>query len=86
MAKTLEEIRIRPADNGGHTVMHSFKRPELKGKERGNGIWPERPTEEEHIFGKGEHDEMFDHIHEALGCCKGGQVDAASKTAEEEAP
>lgn len=86
MAKTLHEMTIRPATNGGHTVTHSFKRPELKGKGAGNGLWPERPNEEEQVFGKGEHDQMHAHIHEALGCCKTpGEVDPASKVAEEEA-
>ena len=51
MAKQLESIEIFPVENGGHRVVHNFKREAAK-KEgvMAGGIYVERPKAEEHFF------------------------------------
>jgi hypothetical protein len=52
MKNELEEMRIRVAKNGGHTVTHEFERKATKREGTMNGgIYNERPPSEEHVFG-----------------------------------
>jgi hypothetical protein len=55
MAKQIESIEIFPGENGGHRVVHNFKRE--AGKKEGSmagGIYMEKPKAEEHFFGTSE--------------------------------
>jgi hypothetical protein len=74
----LEEMRIRPAENGGHTVVHEFKRkPVKRGGSMSGGIYNERPPSEEHVFGPGDGDKLEAHVSKHLGLK--GAVAAAEK-------
>lgn len=68
MKKLLDHIRITPAENGGHTVAHVFKRAPAsrKGAALG-GLSFEAPPAEEHVFGTNEKRQMMQHVAGALG-------------------
>ena len=68
MAKPrLQEMRIRPAKNGGHNVRHEFapKASLSKGGLSG-GIGFNEPPAEEHNFGPGDGKQLMNHIATAL--------------------
>lgn len=52
--KTLDHLRIKPAENGGHIVEHHFEH---------EGHYHEP---EPHVFGAGEHEKMLAHVANAL--------------------
>ena len=55
MAKKIESIEIHPGENGGHRVVHNFKREtSKKGGAMAGGLYIERPKSEEHLFGASE--------------------------------
>ena len=55
-ARRPKQLTITKAENGGHVIEH----------EEDN--YPRK----KHVFGKTEHAKMHKHIHDYLGCCKGG--------------
>ena len=66
MAK-IESIEIFPGENGGHRVVHNFKRE--AGKKQGamgGGVYMERPKPAEHFFGKGQEGQVLPHVGSAL--------------------
>jgi hypothetical protein len=66
MAK-IESIEIFPGENGGHRVVHNFKRE--AGKKSGamaGGVYMERPKPAEHLFGAGEDGKVLPHVGKAL--------------------
>ena len=66
MAK-IESIEIFPGENGGHRVVHNFKRE--AGKKQGamgGGVYMERPKPAEHFFGKGQEGQVLPHVGAAL--------------------
>lgn len=63
--KQLEEMRIRPAENGGHLITHEFKRS-MKSEKLGD-IGYSRPPSEEHVFGPQDGAKMMAHISKHLG-------------------
>jgi hypothetical protein len=67
MAKQLESIEIIPGENGGHRVVHNFKRETSKksGAMTG-GVYIERPKSEEHLFGASAEGKVPPHIRKAL--------------------
>ena len=67
MAKQIESIEIFPGENGGHRVVHNFKRESGK-KEgaMGGGVYMERPKADEHFFGKSEDGKVLPHVGKAL--------------------
>lgn len=68
MKKELEHLRIAPAENGGHTVSHVFKRAPMNKKGAGmGGLSFESPPPEEHVFGASEKQKMLAHVAGALG-------------------
>jgi hypothetical protein len=68
MAKQLESIEIHPGENGGHRVVHNFKREAgKKGGAMSGGLIMERPKSEEHLFGASEGSKVIPHIAKALG-------------------
>jgi hypothetical protein len=68
MAKQLESIEIHPGENGGHRVVHNFKREAgKKGGAMSGGLVMERPKSEEHLFGASEGSKVIPHIAKALG-------------------
>jgi hypothetical protein len=57
MANKIESIEIFPGENGGHRVVHNFKRePGEKEGSMGGGVYMERPKANEHFFGTSEDD------------------------------
>jgi hypothetical protein len=67
MAGKLESIEIFPGENGGHRVVHNFKRE--AGKKQGamgGGVYMERPKPAEHFFGKGQEGQVLPHVGKAL--------------------
>jgi hypothetical protein len=78
MAKPrLEEMRIRPAKNGGHNVRHEFApKPTLSKGALTGGMGLNVPPPEEHNFGPGDGKQLMNHIATALalkGLTGGGQ-------------
>jgi hypothetical protein len=66
--KKLEEISVRKAENGGHSVRHEFKRQPVKREgSMSGGIYNERPPSEEHIFGPDDDGKLAAHIIQHLG-------------------
>ena len=68
MAKNIESIEIFPGENGGHRVVHNFKRE--AGKKQGamgGGVYMERPKADEHFFGASEDEKVLPHVGKALG-------------------
>lgn len=64
--KELEEMTIRKAENGGHTVRHEFKRqPAHKGGLNG-GMYSDRPPSEEHVFGPDDDAKLAAHVSKHL--------------------
>jgi hypothetical protein len=68
MAKPkLEEMRIRPAKNGGHNVRHTYQaKPTITQGGRASGMTMEQPPAEEHNFGPNDGNALMKHIGEAL--------------------
>jgi hypothetical protein len=67
MAKPkLQEMRIRPAKNGGHNVRHEFApKPQIT-KGLAGGMSMDHPPTEEHNFGPGDGKQLMQHIATAL--------------------
>jgi hypothetical protein len=67
MAGNIESIEIFPGENGGHRVVHNFKRESGK-KEgaMGGGVYMERPKPAEHFFGASEDSKVLPHVGKAL--------------------
>jgi hypothetical protein len=65
MAKQLEDIRITPSENGGHTVRHGFKSQRTNSPR--NGLTSHYVEPEEFVFGASEHGKMLGHVKKALG-------------------
>ena len=63
--KQIEEMRIRPGQNGGHSITHEFKR-EVSSKKLGD-MGYSRPNSEDFNFGPGQDSEVLAHISEHLG-------------------
>ena len=83
MAKQLGCLSIHPGDNGGHRIVHDFKRAPAK---RGAGeIYMDRPKSEEHLFGKGEDGKAASHVLKAMGWSAKGECPAPPPEQEEEA-
>jgi hypothetical protein len=77
MAKKLESIEIIPGENGGHRVVHNFKREMgKKGGSMAGGLYMERPKAEEHLFGASEGSKVLPHVGKALDIPMGGKVGA----------
>ena len=67
MAKQIESIEVFPGENGGHRVVHNFKRETgKKGGSMAGGLYMERPKSEEHLFGASEASKVLPHIGKAL--------------------
>jgi hypothetical protein len=67
MAGNIESIEIFPGENGGHRVVHNFKRE--AGKKQGSmggGMYMERPKPEEHFFGASEDEKVLPHVGKAI--------------------
>lgn len=76
--KKLEEMKIRPAANGGHQVIHEFARQ--MGKREGSmsgGMYMERPPSEEHVFGPKDGSQMMAHVAKHLGLKQEAKEEAA---------
>jgi hypothetical protein len=68
VAKQIDSIEIFPGENGGHRVVHNFKRE--MGKKSGamnGGLYMERPKADEHLFGASEGSKVLPHVGKALG-------------------
>jgi hypothetical protein len=79
-AKQIDYLEVHKHDDGSHHVVHRFKRQAVKrGGAMSGGIYPERPDEEEHGFGKGEKEQhrLMTHIAQALGFSKVAKAEAA---------
>ena len=67
MAGELESIEIFPGENGGHRVVHNFKREaSKKGGAMCGGMYMERPKAEEHFFGASENEKVLPHVGKVL--------------------
>jgi hypothetical protein len=68
VADKIESIEIFPGENGGHRVVHNFKREAGK-KEgaMGGGVYMKRPKAEEHFFGTSEDGKVLPHVGKVLG-------------------
>ena len=68
MANKIESIEIFPGENGGHRVVHNFKREagENEGV-MGGGLYMEKPKAKEHLFGASEGNKVLPHVGKALG-------------------
>ena len=65
--KQLQEMRIRPAENGGHTVTHEYKRQMVnRGGSMKGGLDYEYPRSEDHVFGPEDGDKLMSHISKHL--------------------
>lgn len=73
MAKKLIEIRIKPAENGGHTVEHHV-REMAKDTKAHSGVSMAYYEPEHHVFGADEGHEMLAHVANHLGI-KAGEGD-----------
>jgi hypothetical protein len=62
--KEIERISIEPAEKGGHTVEHHFKRQPRK---TGHDIGYEYPESEKYVFGKDDDEKMLHHVAKHLG-------------------
>jgi hypothetical protein len=61
--QTRSSIEICPGENGGHRVVHNFKRePSKKEGSMGGGIYSERRKSEEHFFGTSEDSKILPHF------------------------
>jgi len=59
----IESIEKFPGENGGHRVVHNFRRETgKKGGAMSGGIYMERPKPEEHPFGASEGSKVLPHI------------------------
>jgi len=64
-------MEITPAENGGHTIRHSFKsKPTLRKGGMNSGMGMEYQEPEEHVFGKDEGAKVMSHIGKHLGLGK----------------
>lgn len=89
MAKQLESLSIHPGENGGHRIVHSFKRQAVSHQGRMNaGLSMERPDNEEHNFGPEEQQQhkIMTHIAGALGFKKVAQAEGKEDAHMAEAP
>ena len=67
MANKNDSIEIFPGENGGHRVVHNFKRePSKKEGSMAGGVYMERPKSAEHFFGKSEDGNVLPHVGKAL--------------------
>lgn len=74
MAYKLDRLEIRPAENGGHTVRHEFKRKVANRKGGMNGgLYMDRPEPEEHTFGPDDGEQVMAHVSKALGLHRGAK-------------
>ena len=77
MAKPkLEEMRIRPAKNGGHNVRHEFAAKPKMTRGLAGGMSMDHPPAEEHNFGPADGKQLMQHIASALalkGLTGGGE-------------
>jgi len=63
MAKQIESIEIFPGENGGHRVVHNFKREASKKEGAMAGdVYMERPKPAEHFFGKSGDGKVLPHV------------------------
>ena len=63
----MESIEIFPGENGGHRVVHNFKREAgKKSGAMGGGVYMERPKPDEHFFGTSEDGKVLPHVGKAL--------------------
>lgn len=65
--KEIEEMRIRPAKNGGHTIIHEHARQAGHRGGMHGGMYAERPPSEEHTFGPDDDEKVLSHVASALG-------------------
>jgi hypothetical protein len=88
MAKPkLEEMRIRPAKNGGHNIQHSYSaKPRLAKGAMTGGMMMDRPPSEEFNFGPKDHNAMMKHIAGALALKGLGGMPGAAPAAAPTAP
>ena len=67
MKPRLEELRIRPAKNGGHNVQHSYvAKPRLAKGAMTGGMMMDRQAPEEFNFGPKDGNSLMKHIAGAL--------------------
>jgi hypothetical protein len=67
MANKIGSIEIFPGENGGHRVVHNFKRETGKKEgSMGGGVYMERPKPAEHFFGNSEDGKVLPHVGKAL--------------------
>jgi hypothetical protein len=67
VANKIESIEIFPGENGGHRVVHNFKREAgKKSGAMGGGVYMERPKPAEHFFGKGQEGQVLPHVGKAI--------------------
>jgi hypothetical protein len=57
--KEIRRIEIEPAENGGHTVTHSYKPIQREGR---HGMSENYVEPEKHVFGADEGHEMLAHV------------------------
>ena len=57
--KEIRRMEIEPAENGGHTVTHSYKPMQREGK---HGMQESYMEPEHHVFGADEGREMLTHV------------------------
>jgi len=81
--KRLRRMEIEPADNGGHLVRHHFEANLRYRRGLAGGFEEAARAPEEHVFGRGEHKELLEHIGQHLGL-KPHSPDSAAAAPEEE--
>jgi len=76
-SKQLESLEIYPGKNSGHRIVHHFKRQAATS--RRDGMYIERPPDEEHNFGPEEKQQhaIMTHIAGALGFTKVAKAEGA---------
>ena len=70
--KELRSMTIEPAENGGHTVHHSYKaRPVMRKGSMSGGMGMDYPESETHVFGPADGKKLAAHIATNLGLKQG---------------
>ena len=57
--KRIDEVRIKPTDDGGHLVTHHYKDAQREGK---HGVQSSYVEPESHVFGPKDGHEMLAHV------------------------
>jgi hypothetical protein len=78
--KQIRRMEIEPADNGGHTVQHSYKSQPVNRKgSMAGGMDMDYPKPESFVFGSGDGEKLVAHVVKHLGIKKAAAEEKAGE-------